>query len=71
MSNFIQLMSLQYTFHLGNDVEKDAVWGTAYKFFGEGEKGKEACRAIGALAAIGQIDATITNFLVPLQVLYS
>lgn len=66
--------------------EKDAVWGTAFKFFGSGEKGKEACKAIGALAgkitfnlliftntgiciAVGQIDATITNFLVPLQAL--
>lgn len=45
-----------------------AVWGTAYEFFGGGEAGKEACRAIGALAAVGQIDATITNFLLPLQV---
>lgn len=51
--------------------EKDAVWGKAYKSFlpaGE-EKAKEACRALGALASIGQIDATITNFLVPLQAL--
>ena len=46
---------------------KDAVWGTAYHYFGGGEKGEEACRAIGALAAIGQIDATIQNFLLPLQ----
>lgn len=49
--------------------EKDAVWGTAYEFFGGGEEGKRACRAIGALALVGQIDATITNFLVPLQAL--
>lgn len=49
--------------------EKDAVYGEAFKFFGGGESGKEACRAIGALANIGQIDATITNFLVPLQAL--
>jgi len=52
--------------------ESEAQWGTAYEFFekSEGEgKGKEACRAIGALAAVGQIDATITNFLVPLQAL--
>jgi DNA polymerase-1 len=38
------------------------------KHFGGGEAGKEACRAIGALANIGQIDSTITNFLEPLQV---
>eukprot|EP00605_Chrysophyceae_sp_TOSAG23-4_P000645 GSChrysophyteH1.ASY1.ANO1.726.1 assembled CDS len=30
---------------------------------------KEACQAIGALANVGQIDSTITNFLVPLQAL--
>ena len=50
-------------------IEKDAVYGTAYEFFGRTERAKEACRAIGALADIGQIDATITNFLVPLQAL--
>lgn len=44
------------------------MWGAAYEFFGGGEAGQRACRAIGALAAVGQIDATITNFLVPLQV---
>jgi hypothetical protein len=44
------------------------VWGAAFEAFGGGEEGKRACRAIGALAAVGQIDATITNFLVPLQV---
>eukprot|EP01035_Chromulina_nebulosa_P026787 gene26787-35112_t len=30
---------------------------------------EEACRAIGALAMVGQIDTTITNFLIPLQAL--
>jgi hypothetical protein len=45
-----------------------AVWGTAYDFFGGGEAGQRACRAIGALAMVGQIDTTINNFLVPLQV---
>lgn len=49
--------------------EADIVWGTAYEFFGGGEAGKKACRAIGALAAVGQVDATINNFLVPLQAL--
>jgi hypothetical protein len=52
-------------------IEKDIVWGDAYQQLGGGEAGAEACRAIGALALIGQIDATITNFLVPLQVTYS
>ena len=49
--------------------EKEAVYGTAYNFFGGGEAGREACLAIGALANIGQIDSTINNFLVPLQAL--
>eukprot|EP01034_Spumella_vulgaris_P022490 gene22490-28618_t len=49
--------------------EKDAVWGEAFKFFGGGDAGKTACKALGALAAVGQIDATISNFLVPLQAL--
>jgi hypothetical protein len=31
--------------------------------------GETACRAIGALANVGQIDTMITNFLVPLQAL--
>ncbi len=42
-------------------------WGTAYEFFGKGEEGAEACRAIGSLAGMGQIDATISNFLIPLR----
>lgn len=49
------------------DNEKTPVWGLAFQHFGGGEEGAEACRAIGALANVGQIDATITNFLIPLQ----
>jgi DNA polymerase I-like protein with 3'-5' exonuclease and polymerase domains len=49
--------------------EEAAQWGLAFDFFGKQEKGKEACRALAALADIGQIDTTITNFLVPLQYL--
>ena len=49
-------------------LEKDIVWGEAFHELGGGEEGKAACIAIGALAAIGQIDATINNFLLPLQV---
>ena len=49
-------------------VDDSAVWGTAFDFFGGGPAGEEACRAIGALAMVGQIDTTITNFLIPLQV---
>jgi DNA polymerase I len=50
---------------------KDAVYGTLYDHFkphGE-EAAIKACEAVGALAMVGQIDATITNFLVPLQTL--
>lgn len=54
---------------------KDAVWGSIMRAFGSDEAGKRAgeaaCRAIGALANVGQIDTMITNFLVPLQVLMS
>eukprot|EP01036_Dinobryon_divergens_P031325 gene31325-40700_t len=42
---------------------------TEAAFFGGGRAGEEACRAIGALAMVGQIDTTITNFLIPLQAL--
>jgi hypothetical protein len=48
----------------------EPIWGTAYQAFGGGEKGERACRALGALAAVGQIDTTIANFLVPLQVFF-
>ena len=44
-------------------------WGEAYAALGGGPEGERACRALGALAAVGQMDATINNFLVPLQAL--
>jgi hypothetical protein len=47
----------------------DPVWGDALAAFDNKEEGKKACRALGALAAVGQIDTTINNFLVPLQVI--
>lgn len=47
--------------------EKDPVFGEAFDFFGGGDRGKEACQAIGALAQMGQIETTIANFLIPLQ----
>lgn len=56
----------------GKDVFGDpaeAKWGEAFESFGGGTAGVRACRAIGALAAVGQVDATINNFLVPLQAL--
>jgi DNA polymerase I len=52
---------------------KDIVWGTMVKTFGSDpagvKAGQTACRALGALANVGQIDTMITNFLVPLQAL--
>ena len=49
------------------------IQGTAFEAFkektGDVEEAKRACRALGALAQVGQVDATITNFLVPLQAL--
>ena len=41
----------------------------AYKFFGGGEKGHEACVALYSLCAIGSIDTMIGNFLTSLQTL--
>ena len=59
-----------HTIFAGTNVfneDENPLWGTAYDFFGGGKQGAEACRAIGALARMGQIDTTISNFLVPLQ----
>lgn len=46
---------------------KDVQWGMLYDFYGGGEAGEEACRAVGALAQMSQIDTTIQTFLIPLQ----
>ncbi|XP_057506987.1 LOW QUALITY PROTEIN: DNA polymerase I A, chloroplastic/mitochondrial-like [Actinidia eriantha] len=42
-------------------------YGTAYKAFGGGQKGKEACHAIAALCEVCAIDSLISNFILPLQ----
>ncbi|KAI3863133.1 hypothetical protein MKW98_015591 [Papaver atlanticum] len=42
-------------------------YGTAYKAFGEGKKGREACHAIAALCEVCAIDSLISNFILPLQ----
>ena len=39
----------------------------AYKFFGGGKAGHEACEALFSLCAIGSIDTMIANFLTSLQ----
>ena len=44
-------------------------YGTAYNFFGGGERGHEACVALFSLTAIGSIDTMIANFLTSLQYL--
>ena len=54
--------------HTTHILGADAAYGTAYTVLGGGEAGRAGCQAIGALANIGQIDSTITNFLEPLQV---
>lgn len=65
----VALSSEEDVYHTINHLydDNEAVWGTAFDFFGGGEAGKAACRAIGALAAVGQVDTTINTFLVPLQ----
>jgi len=42
-------------------------YGQAYKPFGEGETGAEACKAIDSLVRMSSIDTLIHNFIVPLQ----
>jgi DNA polymerase-1 len=50
------------------DIEEALSYGTAYKAFGGGKKGKEACHAIAALCEISSIDKLISSFILPLQV---
>ena len=45
----------------------DGVFGRAHEFFGGGEKGERACRAIDDLLESSRIDTLLNNFLVPLQ----
>ncbi|XP_019193613.1 PREDICTED: DNA polymerase I B, chloroplastic/mitochondrial-like [Ipomoea nil] len=42
-------------------------YGTAYKAFGGGKVGIEACHAIASLCEICSIDSLISNFILPLQ----
>lgn len=44
-------------------------YGTAFKAFGEGKKGREACHAIASLCEVCSIDSLISNFILPLQVI--
>lgn len=53
------------------DVETDtSAYGTAFAAFGGGERGKEACHAIASLCEVCSIDSLISNFILPLQVVY-
>ncbi|XP_068668376.1 DNA polymerase I A, chloroplastic/mitochondrial-like [Aristolochia californica] len=49
-----------------DDVDTSA-YGSAYRAFGEGEGGREACHAIAALCEVCSIDSLISNFILPLQ----
>jgi len=49
------------------DIEDASSYGTAYKAFGGGKEGKEACHAIAALCEISSIDKLISSFILPLQ----
>ncbi|XP_051209078.1 DNA polymerase I A, chloroplastic isoform X2 [Lolium perenne] len=49
------------------DIDESSSYGTAYKAFGGGKKGKEACHAIAALCEISSIDKLISSFILPLQ----
>lgn len=48
-----------------------SAYGTAYAAFGGGQEGKEACHAIAALCEVCSIDSLISNFILPLQVIYT
>lgn len=50
------------------EIDENSSYGTAYKAFGGGKKGREACHAIAALCEIRSIDKLISNFIRPLQV---
>ena len=43
--------------------------GSAYNYFGGGESGLRACRAMDALCKMGSIDTMLSSFIAPLQVL--
>jgi len=51
----------------GDPFEDPPRYGTAYNFFGGGDRGHDACVALYSLCAIGSIDTMIANFLTSLQ----
>jgi len=52
---------------LGGLDPENGEYGTAYKFFGGGEVGHDACIALYSLTQIGSIETMINNFVMPLQ----
>ena len=55
----------------GSPTDDPPVYGSAYEAFGGGEVGREACVALEALCRMGAIDTMLSNFILPLQVVYS
>ncbi len=53
----------------GNNPSDDVnpSYGAAYEFFGGGQKGKDACKAIESLLQISAVDTMIGTFIKPLQ----
>lgn len=51
----------------GDPFDDPPRYGTAYDFFGGGDRGHDACVALFSLCAIGSIDTMIANFLTSLQ----
>ncbi|CAH9050549.1 unnamed protein product [Cuscuta epithymum] len=47
--------------------EEISGYGTAYKAFGGGKEGIEACHAIASLIQVCSINSLISNFIIPLQ----
>lgn len=52
----------------GNKDEDLSIYGKAYRAFGGGLEGKEACMALAALCEVASINTLISNFIEPLQV---
>lgn len=51
----------------GDPYDNPPRYGRAYKSFGGGREGREACEALYALCNMGSVDTMVSNFLQPLQ----
>lgn len=54
---------------LPKEIDKSA-YGTAFSCFPTEEEGREACHAIAALCEVCSINSLISNFILPLQVIF-